>query len=330
VVAPNTESLPQGGRRARANAALLLASALWGFAFVAQRVGAGHVGPLTFSGVRFALGFLVVLAVIVVRSTLRRVSWQRRRLAWRATLWPGVLAGVLLTVAVNLQQAAMASVPAGNAAFITGLYMVFVPVIAALRGHRSRVATIFGVTSSVVGLYLIAVTDTFAIGPGEVLLIISTVIWALQILVIDHYGGPLSALRFAAVQFLTCAVLSSLGALVIDPAPFTGIDQAVVPLLYGGILSVGVAFTLQVVGQRDALATHAALIMAMESVFGAIGGALILGESMGLRGYIGAALMVCGMVVAQLGGVSAGPAVPVVPPEAVTDDEVEAPSSPVR
>lgn len=323
-MAPEHVSLPAGGRRARANAALLLASALWGFAFVAQRVGAGHVGPLTFSGVRFALGFLVVLAIIAIRSTLRRVPWQRRRQAWRATLWPGVLAGVLLAVAVNLQQAAMSSVPAGNAAFITGLYMVFVPVIAAFRGHRSSLATVVGVAASVVGLYLIAVTDSFTIGPGEILLIISTVIWALQILVIDHYGGPLSALRFAAVQFFTCAVLSSLGALVIDPAPFAGIDQAVGPILYGGILSVGVAFTLQVVGQRDALATHAALIMAMESVFGAIGGALILGESMGVRGYVGAALMVTGMVVAQLGAVPSATPIPVVPPEAVTDDDAEA------
>lgn len=291
-------------RRAKANAALLLASALWGFAFVAQRVGAEHVGPLTFSGVRFALGALVLLPVIWWRSTTRNVSRERRRLAWRAVLFPGVLAGVLLTVAVNLQQVAMATVPAGNAAFITGLYMVFVPVIAAFRGHRSNAVTVIGVVSSVIGLYLIAVTDVFTIGLGEVLLILSAVIWALQILVIDRYGPKLSALRFAAAQFITCAVTSSVAAVFFDPQPFVGLDQAVIPLLYGGLLSVGVAFTLQVVGQRDALATHAALIMAMESVFGALGGALILHETMGVRGYLGAALMVAGMVVAQLGSAS--------------------------
>ena len=293
------------GRRARANALLLLASAIWGFAFVAQRIGAGFVGPFSFNAVRFALGALVVAAIAWWFATRRGVAWPQRRLAWRRALPPGVLAGVLLAVAGNLQQAAMSSVPAGNAAFITGLYMVFVPLIAAFRGHRSSLQTVLGVLSSVIGLYLIAVTDTLTVGPGELLLIISTVVWAAQILVIDRFGPGVSSLRFAAVQFVTCAVVSGFGALLLEPAPFQGIDQALVPILYGGVLSVGVAFTLQVVGQRDALATHASLIMAMESVFGAIGGALILGENMGLRGYVGAALMVTGIVVSQLGVVAA-------------------------
>lgn len=292
------------GRRSRANALLLLASAIWGFAFVAQRIGADYVGAFTFNAVRFALGAVVVVAIAWWLAVRRKVPWSRRSRAWRAALVPGVLVGVLLFVASNLQQAAMASVPAGNAAFITGLYMVFVPVIAAFRGHRSAWTTVAGVAASVVGLYLIAVTDALTIGGGELLLIISTVVWAVEILTIDHYGPRLSSLRFAAVQFITCSVLSAIGALAFEQQPFTGLDQAVVPVLYGGVLSVGVAFTLQVVGQRDALATHAALIMAMESVFGAIGGALILSEDMGVRGYLGAALMVIGIVVSQLGAVT--------------------------
>jgi drug/metabolite transporter (DMT)-like permease len=295
------------GRRTRANLLLLLASAIWGFAFVAQRVGAQYVGPFTFNAIRFALGALVVLAVIAWRSVTakRPVAAAKRRQAWRAVLGPGIAAGLFLTVASALQQGAMSTVPAGNAAFITGLYMVFVPVIAAFRGHRSSVSTVLGVVSSVIGLYLIAVTDAFTIGFGEVLLIISTLAWTGQILVIDHYGTRLSALRFAVVQFVTCSLLSVPAAFVAEPAPFTGIGQAAIPLLYGGLLSVGVAFTLQVVGQRDALASHASLIMAMESVFGALGGALFLGESMTLRGYLGAALMITGVVVAQLGAVHA-------------------------
>lgn len=293
------------GRRARANALLLLASAIWGFAFVAQRIGANVVGPFTFNAVRFALGALVVVAIAWWLGRRRGVSWERRRRAWRPALVPGLVAGVLLTVASNLQQAAMATVPAGNAAFITGLYMVFVPVIAAFRGHRSTWTTILGVASSVVGLYLIAVTDALTIGTGEVLLIVSTLVWAGQILVIDHFAPRVSSLRFAAVQFATCAVLSAVAAPMFEPAPFSGIAAAIVPILYGGVLSVGVAFTLQVVGQRDALATHAALIMAMESVFGAIGGALLLGEDMGPRGYLGAVLMVIGIVVSQWGAVAA-------------------------
>ncbi len=290
-----------GAQRLRANSALLLASALWGFAFVAQRVGADSVGPFTFTGVRFALGALVLWPLILLRDRLRRVSLAARRAATRAVVVPGIVTGVLLTVAVNLQQSAMSDTPAGNAAFITGLYMVFVPVIAAFRGHRSSPATVFGVVASLVGLYLISVADDLTIGRGEVLLIVSTLFWAVQILLIEHFAGVLSALRFACAQFVTCAVLSNLAALAFDPAPFAGLAEAALPLVYGGLVSVGIAFTLQVVGQRHALATHAALIMATESVFGALGGALLLGENMGLRGYFGAALMMAGIVVSQFG-----------------------------
>jgi len=274
---------------------------LWGFAFVAQRVGSDHVGPLTFTAVRFGLGALVLVPVIMVRDHLRRVPPDRRRAASRAVVVPGIITGVFLTIAVNLQQAAMSSTPAGDAAFITGLYMVFVPVIAAFRGRRSSLNTIVGVAASLAGLYLISVTDSFTIGTGEVLLILTCIPWAVQILLIEHYSPRLSALRFAVAQFVTCAALSSVAALVFEKAPFTGLGEAAVPLLYGGLVSVAIAFTLQVVGQRHALATHASLIMATESVFGAIGGALLLNENMGARGYVGAALMIAGIVVSQFG-----------------------------
>lgn len=210
---------------------------MWGLAFVAQRVGADHVGPFTFTGVRFALGALVLLPLILLRDRVRRVPERKRRAATRAVVVPGILTGVLLTIAVNLQQAAMSDTTAGNAAFITGLYMVFVPVIAAFRGNRSSPATVLGVISSLVGLYLISVTDDLTIGRGELLLIISTVFWAVQILVIEHYSNRLSALRFACAQFLTCSVLSSGLALLFEPAPFTGLGPAMVPVLYGGLVS---------------------------------------------------------------------------------------------
>jgi drug/metabolite transporter (DMT)-like permease len=291
---------------------LLLASALWGLAFVAQRVGSEHVGTFTFTGVRFALGALVLAPLIWISDRVRKVPRERRSAATRAVVRPGILIGVLLTIAVNLQQGAMSDTPAGNAAFITGLYMVVVPVIAAFRGHRSSVNTIVGVVASMVGLYLISVTDGLTVGRGELLLILSCLPWAVQILMIEHYSPRLSVLRLALAQFVTCAVLSSLGALVFDTAPFTGMGEALVPLLYGGLVSVGIAYTLQVVGQRHALATHASLIMATESVFGALGGALLLGENMGLRGYVGAALMITGIVVSQIG-------LPSAPLAALTD-----------
>lgn len=297
-------------KHVRANALLLLTAALWGFAFAAQRVGAGLMGPFTFTAIRFALGVLVLLPIIWVVSARRRVSWERRRGYWKAALLPGVVTGTVLTVAMNLQQTALIWVPAGTAAFITGLYMVFVPVIAAFRGHRSALSTVVGVVSSVIGLYLISGTNGFGLGLGEIMLVASAVIWAVHILLVESFSAKLSTLRFAAVQFITCSVFSAVIALFAEPTPFTGIAEAWWPLVYGGVFSVGVAFTLQVVAQRDALAAHAALILAMESVFGALGGAIFLSESMTLRGYLGAALMVIGMVVAQLGIVRAQRAVP--------------------
>lgn len=247
------------------------------------------------------MGALVLLPVIAVRDRSHRLSVERSRASWRSVLLPGVGAGVLLTIAVNLQQVAMVDTPAGNAAFITGMYLVFVPVIAALRGHRSTLTTWAGVAASVAGLYLISVTDQLTIGRGELVLLVSTVFWAVQILAIERFADKLPALRFAVTQFATCAVLSAVAAAVAEPAPLAHVADAWLPLLYGGVVSVGIAYTLQVVGQRHALATHASLIMATESVFGAIGGAWLLAESMGVRGYTGAALMVAGILISQLG-----------------------------
>ncbi|MEA4944229.1 MAG: DMT family transporter [Propionicimonas sp.] len=301
---------PLATRRLRANGLLLLASAIWGFAFAAQRLGAEYIGPFTFNGLRFAMGAAALVPVVWWLDRRRGVPVTARRAATRAVVVPGILVGTLLAVAVGLQQAAMSYTTAGNAAFITGLYMVFVPLVAAFRGHRSSPATIVGICCALAGLYLISVTDDFTIGLGDLLVLISAFVWTAEILLIERYAQELSALRFSIAQFTWCALLSCLAALVLDPAPFTGVGHALIPLLYGGLISVGIAYTLQVIGQRDALASHAALIMSCEAVFGALGGALILHENMGVRGYAGAALMAAGIIVAQLATVSASRAAP--------------------
>jgi drug/metabolite transporter (DMT)-like permease len=288
-------------RHLRAALLLLLAAAIWGFSFAAQRLGALHAGPFTFNAIRFAMGAGLLGIVIVVVDRLRGRSPRRRRAATRAALVPGVVTGALLAVAAGLQQAALAETTAGNAAFVTGLYMVLVPLAAVARGKRVGLPTVTGIVAAVGGLYLISVTDTLHLHPGDGLVMLSAVGFAAQILLVDYYAGRLARLRFAAIQFLSCAVCSALAALIWDAEPFAGIQLAIVPLTYTGILSVGIAYTLQVVAQRDAIATHAALIMAMESVFGALGGALFLGENMGVRGYSGAALMLAGIVVSQIG-----------------------------
>lgn len=290
---------PTATKRLRANALLLLASAIWGFAFVAQRVGAESIDAFTFNAVRFAMGAAALVPVVWWLDRRRRVPRPIRAQATRAVLVPGLITGALLAAAVGMQQIAMSHTTAGNAAFITGLYMVFVPIVAAFRGHRSSWTTVAGIALALVGLYFLAVGDDFSIGLGDAIVLASTFVWTAQILVIEHYSKRLSALRFSISQFAWCAVLSAVAALFLDARPFAGLGEGLIPLLYGGLLSVGIAYTLQVVAQRDALASHAALIMSAESVFGALGGALLLGENMGVRGYFGAALMAAGIALTQ-------------------------------
>lgn len=290
---------PNASRRLRANALLLLAAAIWGFTFVAQRVGAESIGAFTFNAVRFALGAAVLVPVVCWLDRHRRVPRPIRAQATRAVILPGLITGALLAVAIGMQQVAMSHTTAGNAAFITGLYMVFVPVVAAFRGHRSSWTTIAGIALALIGLYFLAIGDDFEIGFGDAIVLASTFVWTAQILVIEHYSKRLSALRFSLSQFTWCAAISAIAALLLDARPFTGLGEGLIPLLYGGLISVGIAYTLQVVAQRDALASHAALIMSAESVFGALGGALLLGENMGARGYFGAALMAAGIALTQ-------------------------------
>lgn len=286
-------------KRLRANALLLLASAIWGFAFVAQRVGAESVDAFTFNAVRFAMGAAALVPVVWWLDRRRRVPRPIRVQASRAVLLPGLITGALLAVAVGMQQLAMSHTSAGNAAFITGLYMVLVPIVAAFGGHRSSWTTVAGIALALIGLYFLAVGDDFSIGYGDAIVLASTFVWTAQILVIEHYSKRLSALRFSISQFAWCAAISAVAALLLDARPFAGLGDGIVPLLYGGLMSVGIAYTLQVVAQRDALASHAALIMSAESVFGALGGALLLGENMGERGYFGAALMAAGIALTQ-------------------------------
>jgi drug/metabolite transporter (DMT)-like permease len=218
--------------------------------------------------------------------------------------------GVARAAAAGFQQAAMAYTTAGNAAFITGLYLVLVPLAGAFRGRRVGAATVVGIAAALAGLYLISVTESFRLRPGDGLVMACAVGFAVQILMVDHYAPRLSALRFSVTGFFTCAAISAMAALVADAEPFAGFHLALVPIAYSGFLAVAVAYTLQVVAQRDALATHAALIMSSESVFGALGGALLLGENMGVRGYSGAALMLAGVLISQLNAATRTTAAP--------------------
>lgn len=290
-------------KRLGANMLLLLTAAIWGFAFVAQRVGSQYVGAFTFNGIRFALGSISLIPLIIYfdkRKKSDSSNGNNVEVNPKKSILPGVLVGIALYAGATLQQIGLIYTTAGKASFITGLYMIFVPIIGIFLKHKIKRNSWIGVVIAVVGLYLLSVNKDFSIGYGDLLEVIGAIFWAIHILTIDYFSNKMDALKLSCIQFATCSFLSLITALIFEQITMRGISQALVSILYGGFLSVGVAYTLQVVAQKNAKPSHAAIILSMESVFGAIGGALLLGESMSSRGYIGCILILVGILVSQI------------------------------
>jgi len=290
-------------KRLGANMLLLLTAAIWGFAFVAQRVGSQYVGAFTFNGVRFALGSISLIPLIIYFDKRKKSGSDNEgkvEFSVKKSILSGVVVGIVLYIAATLQQVGLIYTTAGKASFITGLYMVFVPIIGIFLKHKVGKNSWVGVVIAVVGLYLLSVNENFRIGYGDLLEVIGAIFWAIHILTIDYFSSKMDALKLSCIQFATCSFLSLVTALIFEQITMSGISQALVPILYGGFLSVGVAYTLQVVAQKNAKPSHAAMILSMESVFGAVGGAILLGESMSSRGYMGCILILGGILVSQI------------------------------
>ncbi len=277
----------------RADALLLLTAIIWGFAFVAQRLGMEHIGPFYFNGVRFALGTLTLLPFVV------RNSRGALRTALARTGPAAGLAGLVLFAGASLQQIGIVYTTAGKAGFITGLYVVLVPIMGLSLGAHTRWNTWAGALAAACGLYLLSVQPPFSIGLGDSLVLISALFWALHVLLIGRIAGRHDWALLAAGQFFTCALLSLGVALCIEDVAPQRIADAAAPIFYGGVLSVGIAYTLQVVAQRRAPPAHAAVILSLEAVFAALGGWLLLDEHLSPRGLVGCILMLAGMLVSQ-------------------------------
>lgn len=290
-------------RTYRADALLLLTATIWGFAFVAQRVGMEYVGPFTFNGVRFALGSLSLLPLLAVLAR-REASGRGRRpqASWRSLLGGGGLAGLFLFAGASLQQVGLVYTTAGNAGFITGLYVVIVPIMGLFLRQRTHAGTWLGVFLAAVGLYFLSITASLTIAWGDLLVLAGAFFWAAHVLIIGWLSPRMDTLRLAITQFAVCAVLSLLTAVALETISREGLRQAVVPILYGGLGSVGVAYTLQVLAQKDAHPAHAAIFLSMEAVFAAIGGWWLLNEVLTARAMLGCGLMLGGMLVSQLWG----------------------------
>ncbi|WP_425287669.1 DMT family transporter [Pseudomonas indica] len=287
----------------RADLLMLLTAMIWGSAFVAQRLGMEAIGPFLYSGLRFALGALVLVPLLLLA---RRGSGGRLAFS-RPLLWNGMLLGVVLAIGINLQQVGLLFTSVTNSGFITGLYVIMVPLLGLLIGQRTGLGTWLGACLAVVGMALLSIGEGFSVASGDWLQLAGALVWGVHVLLVSALASRHDPISLAFLQFLTCSLLSLPLALVFESFDLTAIGQAMPAILYGGILAVGVGFTLQVVAQKHAIASHAAIILSLEAVFAALAGALILGESLPLKGYVGCALMFAGMLLAQLWPKQAAP-----------------------
>ncbi len=289
----------------RSDLLLLLTAMIWGVAFVAQRSGMAFVGPFTYNGVRFALGAVSLLPLIFImhrrKSAVESARSPGRVRSDRLFFVLGTLgAGSVLFLGASLQQMGMVYTSAGKAGFITGLYVVLVPVAGVFLGHRTGTPTWFGAAAATAGLYLLSGAGNLAaVNPGDALVALSAVFWTAHVLVIDKLSKRLDVLKLAAGQFAWVAFFSLIVAFWGEPVRLESIREALVPILYGGLGSVGVAYTLQVAAQKDAPAAHSAIILSLEGVFAVLGGVLILAEPFGLRSLGGSLLMLGGMIATQ-------------------------------
>lgn len=283
----------------KADLILILAAIIWGFAFVAQRIGMEYVGPFTFNGIRFALGALVLVPFLL----------RKKNNSKQATTIPGernkliigsFVTGLLLFAGVSLQQVGLQTTTAGKAGFLTGLYVVFVPVFGMFLHHKTGLFVWLGVILSAVGLYFLSITQEFTISTGDLLVLGCALVFSGHVLIIGWLSPKMDPYKLAATQFSVCAILSLIVAISIEPIVLSKIIDAAVPICYGGILSVGVAYTLQVIAQQKANPAHASIILSLEAVFAAIGGWMILHEHLTNRSLAGCFLMLLGMIVVQV------------------------------
>ena len=275
---------------------LSLTAVIWGFSFTAQRLGADHVGVFTFDAVRFLLAGLALLPFCFL---LEKKTPDK---GMKATLLAGCAAGAILTAAQALQQyGILLTQSAGKAGFITGLYILFVPLIGLLLKRKLTPMLWIASPLALVGLFLLTWSGESGIGPGDGVLLLGAVLWAMHILLIDSAGEKIYPLRFSLIQFFVSALLNFLILPFFESPSLPELGAAAIPLLYSGILSSGVGFTLQAVGQKGADPAVASLILSFEAVFSAVGGALILGETMTPLQLLGCALMFGAILLCQIG-----------------------------
>lgn len=293
---------------------LLLTATIWGIAFVAQSVGMDYVGPFTFNTARNLIGTAVLIPCIYVINGLNKKKREEKPLSDdqqkknRITLiCGGVSCGIILFIASSLQQFGIQYTTVGKAGFITAMYIVLVPVFGIFFRKKTGAKVAFAVVMAVFGLYLLCMTDgSFSLQVGDLLVLACAVAFTFHILVIDHFSPLVDGVKMSCIQFFTCSILSAVGMIVFEEPNVSAMLQAWKPILYAGALSSGVAYTLQIVGQKGMNPTVASLILSLESVISVLAGWLILGQKLSPRELTGCAIVFAAIILVQLPKTSLG------------------------
>ena len=285
-------------KQVRANLLLLLTAMIWGAAFVAQSVSMDYVGPFTFLCSRSILGGVVLLPVIAVMGKGKKE--ETRPGNRNILLLGGICCGVMLFIGSALQQIGIQYTTAGKAGFITAMYMVLVPICGLFLKKKVSPAVWVSVLLGVAGLYCLCIKDDFTIAPSDLLVLLCAFGYTLHILVIDHFTQKVDGIKMSCIQFLTCAVISAVLMLIFEHPTWADIAPCIGSILYVGVFSSGVAYTLQILAQKDSNPTIVALLLSLESVFGAVSGAIFLHETMTGKELIGCVLMLIAVVLAQI------------------------------
>lgn len=288
---------------------LILTAFIWGTAFVAQSVGMDYLGPFTFNGVRSFIGGAALLPCIFIierfnargGEELARESRRNQEKGSRKDLLTGgVACGLLLFAASSLQQVGIQYTTAGKAGFITAFYIVIVPVLGIFLKKKTGLKVWAAVVIALTGLYFLCITESFTVGKGDVLLFFCALIFSVHILVIDYFSPKVEGVKMACIQFFVCGVASLVPMWTLETPRIADMAAGWLPLLYAGVLSCGVAYTLQIVGQKNVNPAVASLILSLESCFSVLAGWAVLGETLSLRESVGCVLMFAAIILAQL------------------------------
>ena len=283
----------------------ILAAFIWGTAFVAQDMCADSIGTFAFNATRYFIAVLALLVVILIKDGLAKdkpsLSPIQKKAANKQLWLGGLCCGTALAVASNFQQAGLvAGTDAGKAGFITALYVVLVPLFGLFFKRKVNLSTWIAVVLSVVALYLLCIKGEFSLAPGDLLILVCAVCFAVHILVIDHFTAFCDGVKLSCIQFLFAGIISAICMFIFETVDFAAIWSCTLPLLYVGIFSCGVGYTLQILAQKDSNPTVVTILLSLESVFAVIAGAIILKQQMSVREYIGCAVMFAAVILAQI------------------------------